>query len=530
MIGDPLHYPHPSRRNVIYGTDMVCTSHPLASQAGLDILKAGGNAVDAAVAAAACLTVVEPTSCGIGGDAFAILWVEGKLRGLNASGYAPADLIPSVMDGHQRMPFHGWTPVTVPGGPAAWSQLVNAHGEMSLEEVLEPAMEYAEKGHPVAPTVGYHWNRALHILRSLKGPEFVPWFETFAPDGSPPGIGESWRSPGHRRTLELLAETDSQSFYRGELAEAIDSFSRETGGYIRASDLESYEPQWVEPVGVDYRGFDVWEMPPNSQGMVASMALKILNHMEPGEPGSLDTYHRQIESIKMAFQVGREYITDSEYMKTDYHELLQDDFIDDLRMNIGEDARLPSGADPERGGTVYLASADSRGNMVSYIQSNYMGFGSGIVVPGTGISLQNRGASYSLDPSHINFLEPGKRPFHTIIPGFITRGGKPLGPFGVMGGHMQPQGHLQVISNMIDFDMNPQAALDSPRWMWEKENKVLVEPSVPRHVAKGLQRKGHHIRYALEEGYFGRGQIILRSGDSYCAGTEPRADGHIAVQ
>ncbi len=529
MKSDALTYPYESMRKVVYGNNgLVCTSQPLASQAGLDILKMGGNAVDAAVSAAACLTVVEPPSCGIGGDGFALFWKDGKLHGLNSSGYAPSRLSLAELEGRDKMPKYGWLPVTVPGVVAGWSELIKAHGELSLEEVLQPAVKYAKEGYPVSPTVGESWRRAFRNFKGLEGDEFKPWFDTFAPNGSPPGIGNVWRSKDHADTLKLIGETNGDAFYRGELAEQIDRFSREHGGYLRADDLESYRPEWVDPVAVDYRGYDIWELPPNCQGMVASIALKILNGLELGVSRSEEACHKQIEAVKLAFEVGKRYFTDPNHMEIDHHELLQDSYTDDLRDRICQKAM--GGPDGEEtGGTVYLAAADAKGNMVSYIQSNYMGFGSGLVVPGTGIALHNRGNSFSLDPEHANSLEPGKRPFHTIIPGFITKKGSPIGPFGVMGGHMQPQGHVQVISNMVDFGLNPQSALDAPRWRWEKGKEVFVESGFPKHTALNLERKGHDIKYALHSGHFGRGQIILKDGGPYCAGTEPRADGHIAV-
>ncbi len=527
MKRDALYYPYPSRRKVVFGNNgMICTSQPLAAQAGLDILKKGGNAIDAAVSTAACLTVVEPTSCGIGGDAFALFWKDAKLHGLNSSGPSPQGISIDDLEGYEDMPTHGWIPVTVPGIPMAWHTLVEEHGELSLEEVLEPAVGYAENGFPLSPIVGDSWNRAFRSYRKLEGSEFKHWFHTFAPNGSPPDIGGIWRSPDHADTLRVIGETDAEAFYRGEIADKIDAFSREYGGYLRIDDLESFEPEWVEPVKVKYRDHEIWELPPNGQGLVASMALKLMDGLE-FEDG-VDRYHKQIEAVKLAFEEGKRHITDPKFMGVEPDELLNDDRISKMRNRI-DDGVNQICLKNDRGGTVYLSAADNQGNMVSYIQSNYMGFGSGLVVPGTGITLQNRGNSFSLNPSHANSLEPGKRPFHTIIPGFITRKGSPLGPFGVMGGHMQPQGHIQVISNLFDHGLNPQASLDAPRWIWEEGKKVFFEHGIPPHIVNKLQRKGHDVRYTTSSGLFGRGQIILKEGDSYQAGTEPRADGHIAV-
>ena len=531
---DPLYNPYPSQRMTVYAKNgMVATSQPLAAQAGLEILKKGGNAVDAAVAAAACLTVVEPTSNGIGGDAFAIVWSGGRLYGLNASGPAPKGISISkvLQKGHSAMPRYGWLPVTVPGIPAACAALAERFGLLPLTETLKPAIAYAEDGYPVSPVTGYYWQRAYEVYKeNLKGEEFAHWFATFAPGGKPPAIGEIWRSPGHARSLKAIAETNARAFYSGELAEAIHQFARKTGGLITKEDLAAFQPEWVEPIRVNYRGFDVWELPPNGQGLVALMALKILEQCGDLAPGDVETYHRQIEAIKLAFADGRTYITDPKAMPVSAAELLTEDYARERRRLITDTALEPVPGKPPQGGTVYLAVADSKGNMVSYIQSNYMGFGSGIVVPETGIALQNRGHTFSLEPGHVNSLKPGKRTYHTIIPGFLTKGGQPVGPFGVMGGFMQPQGHVQVIVNTIDFNLNPQAALDAPRWQWIEGKKVEVESALPNHIARAIAQKGHQVQVALTSGGFGRGQIIWRMPDGTLAGgTESRTDGAIAA-
>lgn len=531
---DPLFNPYPSQRMTVYAKNgMVATSQPLAAQAGLEILKKGGNAVDAAVAAAACLTVVEPTSNGLGGDAFALVWSRGRLYGLNASGPAPQSIsIETVrQQGYQVMPRYGWLPVTVPGIPAAWAALAERFGSLPLTETLQPAITYAADGYPVSPVTGYYWQRAYEIYKeNLKGEEFTHWFTTFAPEGRPPEVGEVWRSPGHAASLRAIAETNARAFYSGELAEAIAKFARETGGLITKADLAAFQPEWVEPIHANYRGYDVWELPPNGQGLVALLALKILEQYEDLIPGDVETYHRQIEAIKLAFADGKAYITDPKEMPVSVEQLLAEGYAQQRRRLITTTALEPSPGAPPRGGTVYLAVADSQGNMVSYIQSNYMGFGSGIVVPETGIALQNRGHTFSLDPNHVNCLRPGKRTYHTIIPGFLTKDGQPIGPFGVMGGFMQPQGHVQVIVNTIDFNLNPQAALDAPRWQWLEGKKVEVESTFPNHVARALAQKGHQVQAALTSGGFGRGQIIWRMPDGTLAGgTEPRTDGTIAA-
>jgi gamma-glutamyltranspeptidase/glutathione hydrolase len=512
---------------------MVATSQALAAEAGLSVLKKGGNAVDAAIAAAACLTVVEPTSNGIGGDAFALVWTKGELYGLNASGPAPEGISYAAVKkaGHSEMPKYGWLPVTVPGAPAAWAALSERFGRLPLPEVLGPAIAYAEEGYPVSPVLGRYWQAACQAYReALKGEEFAPWFATFAPGGRAPEIGEVWRSPAHAQTLARIGETRAAAFYRGELAEQIAAFSRCNGGYLTAEDLARYRPEWVRPISLNYRGYDVWELPPNGQGLVALMALNILQGFEFPAKDLVDTCHRQIEAIKLAFADGSKYITDPAKMKVQVADLLAQDYGAERRKLIGDQALLPKAGRPKESGTVYLAAADGEGNMVSYIQSNYMGFGSGLVVPGTGISLQNRGHTFSLDPAHANCLAPGKKTYHTIIPGFLTKDGQPVGPFGVMGGFMQPQGHVQVLMNAIDWHQNPQAALDAPRWRWTKDLEVEIEPHFPDHIAQSLEQKGHKIHWQTDPAAFGRGQVIWRNDNGVLAGgTDPRADGTVAI-
>lgn len=535
MKQDYLYYPYPSQRMATFARNgMVATSQPLAAQAGLRVLLKGGNAIDAAIATAACLTVVEPTSNGIGSDAFALVWTQGKLHGLNASGFSPKSIsIDAVKErGLEKIPTHGWVPVTVPGTPGGWAELSRRFGRLPLTEVLAPAIEYAENGYPVTPTLGKYWKYAYDRYKSvLKGDEFQHWFETFAPKGKAPAIGEMWNSPGHAATLRAIAETNAESFYRGELAEKIDAYSRQYNGFLSAEDLAAYRPEWVEPIHVNYRGYDVWEIPPNGQGLVALLALNILKGFELSEKDSVDTYHKQLEAIKLAFADGQKYITQFDQMPVRVEDLLSDAYAGERRKLIGDYAMLPDPGTPPQGGTVYLATADGEGNMVSFIQSNYMGFGSGLVVPGTGIALQNRGHNFNLDPTHANRLEGRKKTYHTIIPGFMTKGNVPVGPFGVMGGFMQPQGHMQVVMNTVDFGLNPQAALDAPRWQWMEGKKITVEHHFPQHIAQALVRKGHDIQVALESGGFGRGQIIWRDPESgvLCGGTEARTDGTIAA-
>ena len=540
---DALIYPHASRRSAIYARNgMVATSQPLAAQAGLEILKKGGNAIDAAIATAAVSTVVEPTGCGIGGDAFALVWInnngKGKLHGLNASSVAPELLTPQAVNKVgfiEKMPMYGWVPVTVPGIPAAWASLSERCGELSFEDVLTPAIELAEKGFPVSPVISFLWERAVknfdevleedHIHHAIK----ESWFNTFASNGRAPHAGELFVAADHARTLQSIAQTKAESFYRGELAQKIHHFSCETGGYIRQSDLAAYHSEWVDPISINYRGYDIWQIPPNSQGLVVLMALNILKGLDLPEANSEKTLHHQIEAMKLAYTDGQAWITQRDKMPYSVEQLLTGEYAASRREAIGEKALVPFAGEPQSGGTVYLATADKDGNMVSFIQSNFHGFGSGVVVPGTGISLQNRGADFSLDVSHPNALQPGKKTFHTIIPGFITQHQQAIGVFGVMGAYMQPQGQLQVLSNMIDFGLNPQAALDAPRWQWLGDKTVGLEKEFLTAVYESLQKRGHDVHWAENPTSYGRGQIILRNAEGVlCGGTEKRTDGHIA--
>ncbi|MGN8646508.1 gamma-glutamyltransferase family protein [Gracilibacillus sp. HCP3S3_G5_1] len=530
-----LHHPYRSQRMTTFAKKgMVATSQPLAAEVGRDILKQGGNAIDAAIATAASLTVLEPTSNGIGSDAFALVWTKGKLYGLNASGRSPQNISIEAIKarGYQKMPKYGYEPVTVPGAPGAWAELSNRFGKLSFNKVLQPAISYAEEGYPISPILGKMWNKAYHhFKKELKGEQFSPWFTTFAPFGKPPEIGELWRSPDHAKTLQIIADTGAECFYYGELAEKISAHSKQHNGFITAKDLAAFQPEWINPIKVHYRGYDVWEIPPNGQGIVALLALNTLNGYTYSDHPTTDTYHQQIEAIKLAFADGKKYVTEQDRMKVAVDDLLSAAYANERRSLITDTALEPEPGTPPRGGTVYLAAADEEGNMVSFIQSNYIGFGSGIVVPGTGIALQNRGYDFSLDSKHANSLAGGKRTYHTIIPGFLTKDDQAIGPFGVMGGYMQPQGHVQVIMNTIDFHLNPQAALDQPRWQWLKGKKVIVEPDFPLYVAQELARKGHEIEIALDSTSFGRGQIIWRDPKTGIlqGGTESRTDGAIAA-
>jgi gamma-glutamyltranspeptidase/glutathione hydrolase len=528
--------PYPSRRIPTIATrGVVATSQPLAAQAGLRMLLQGGNAGDAAVATAIALTVVEPNVNGIGADAFALIWDGARLHGLNGSGRAPARLTPDVFRarGLREMPPRGWLTVTVPGAPAAWRDLHARFGRLPFAALFQPAIEYAEHGHAVTPLTAAAWALAHRLYRAENhGPEFAGWFDTFTPDDRPPGPGDLWSSPGHARTLRLVAESGADAFYRGELALAIETFAADTGGFITAADLAAHTSTWVEPISTSYRGYDVWEIPPNGQGITALLALNILAGFDLARHprDSAESFHLQIEAIKLAFADAGRYVADPAHAQVPVAGLLDKGYAAERRRLIGGQALLPQPGTPPGGGTVYLCAADADGMMVSLIQSNYNGFGSGIVVPGTGISLQNRGRGFSLEPAHPNVLAPGKRPYHTIIPAFLTRAGRAIGPFGVMGGTMQPQGHLQVVVNQVDYGLNPQAALDAPRWRWVQGREVELEAGVPDHVFHGLAARGHAVAVNPRPALFGRGQVIARlPNGAYVAATEPRADGCAAA-
>lgn len=525
-------YKYPSQRTLVFGKKgMVATTQPLAAEAGLDMMKRGGNAIDAAIATAACLTVVEPTSNGIGGDAFSIIWSKGNLYGLNASGPSPSsiDVDDLLKKGYREIPQYGFIPVTVPGQPYGWKELSQRFGKLPLEIVLEPAIDYAKNGFPVSPTVAYNWQKAVkNYKKKLKGEEYKYWFNTFTLDGQGPEPGDIWYNKDLAHTLEDLGKTNCMSFYKGDIAEKIDKFSRKYNGYIRKEDLFKYKAEWVEPLNINYKGFDIWELPPNTHGIVVLMALNILKNFDL-KKNNLKTYHLIIEALKLAYADGIHYITDIEKMKINPKELISEDYGKERAKLIKDKAIIPKYGAPNSGGTVYLATADNEGNMVSYIQSNFTGFGSGLVVPETGISLHNRGYTFSLNPKAYNRLEPDKKTYHTIIPGFITKEGKAIGPFGVMGAYMQPQGHLQVINNILDHNLNPQEALDKPRWQWIRDKKIFVEKDFSSEIIEGLKRKGHEVIYSDDIGSFGRGQVIINDGNVLIGGTEKRADGSIAV-
>ena len=535
---DPLAQRYPSQRFPLYARKaMVNCSVPQASAAGLQVMLKGGNAFDAAVAAAAALTVAEPTANGIGADAFCIAWNarEQRLVGLNSSGPAPRGISIDKLreDGnvdHGHMPVLGWSPVTVSGAPGAWAAINGRYGRLSLSEDLAPAVDYARNGYAVGPNLAYFWKRAAAKYASCnEDGRFDAWFDTFTSNGACPQVGDVVTLPDHADTLEAIGETQARAFYEGALAKAIDAASRAAGGYLRYEDLASYRPQWVEPLRVSYRGYEVCEIPPNGQGIVALMALNILKNFKFTSKEDPQTYHRQFEAIKIAFADAFDSVTDPNDTDVDYASYLTPEYGARKASEIGDHAEIRTTRTPSSSGTVYLCCADGEGNMVSYIQSNYMGFGSGIVVPGTGIALQNRGADFSLDPTRANALKPGKRSYHTIIPGFLMKDGLPVGPFGVMGGYMQPQGHVQVATNYIDFGLDPQQALDAPRWRWDHGNAVRVESRFDPHIAASLGRLGHEMMMSLEPADFGRGQMIVRNeSGTLIGGTESRTDSNIA--
>lgn len=525
-----------SIRNVVYGKNgAVATSTPIAAQAGLEILKQGGSAADAAVATAACLTVVEPTGCGIGGDSYALVWIEEekKLYGLNSSGFAPENMKIEEYEGMEKMPKYGFGSVTVPGIPAAWAQLNNKYGKLSLLDCLKPAINYAREGYAVGKTVSDLWQKVYdEYSENLKGEEFKYWFDTFGKMERAPKPGEIFKCEEMSETLEEIGRTNSESFYRGNLADEIDKFSRKYNGFIRKSDLEKFYPQWVEPISIEYKGYNIFEIPPNGHGITVLMALNILKGFELDKnKEDVDNYHKIIESLKLAFADSKTYVTDINEMNVKVEELLSEKYADKRRQIIEDKAVEPICGEPYSPGTVYLCTGDKDGNMVSYIQSNYTEFGSGLVVPETGIALHNRGNNFSLDKNHVNVVKPFKKPYHTIIPGFLCKNNEAVGAFGVMGAFMQPQGQLQVLTNLIDFNLNPQEALDAPRWQWIKGKEIQVESDINEEIVGGLRKKGHEITVMDDFTNMGKGQIILKNTEngSYVCATEKRCDGYVAT-
>ena len=537
---DPRSYAYPSRRNVVYARKaMACTSIPQGAQIGLDVMKAGGNAVDAAVAMAAAMPLLEPTSNGLGSDCFALVWVEAekKLYGLNASGVAPAALSAALVRelGHQTMPQAGWIPTMVPGAPAGWAELNRRFGTKPLPQLFAPAISAAREGVPVQVNLEPMWEEDARRIAAAMERDPSPhayWWERFMkPDGTPYRAGDVFRWEEYAQTLEELAATGCESYYRGPLMEQIVAFSRATGGYFCEDDFRNYKPEWVEPISTDYKGYTVCEIPPNGHGITVLMALNLLKGLKlSDQKDCADTYHKILESIKLAFADTRTYVADPRYMRTRVEDLLSEEYAARRRALISEQALTPEAGDPSCGGTIYLCTADPQGNMVSFIQSNYTTFGAGVAIPGTGISLQNRGANFSLDEGSDNCLAGGKRSYHTIIPGFLMRDGEAVGPFGVMGAFMQPQGHVLVVVNTVDYHMNPQEALDAPRIQWTGGKHIQLERAVPAHIVQDLARRGHEVEIVNSNLHMGRGQIIWKTENGlYIGGTEPRCDGTVAA-
>jgi gamma-glutamyltranspeptidase/glutathione hydrolase len=542
--------PRATRPEVYAQHGMAATSHPLATQAALDTLRAGGSAVDAAIAANACLGLMEPTGSGIGGDLFAIVWdpKTRKLHGYNGSGRAPAALTIEFVKGWQgkgleAIPPRGPLPVTVPGCVDGWFALHGRFGRLPMHKVLAPAIGYASGGFPMSPHIADAWAISARVYK-----DYPNFREQYTRDGRAPREGEIWMNENLARTLGRIAGEGRDAFYHGEVPATIEKFIREQGGALAASDFASHQGEWVEPVSANYRGYDIWEIPPNGQGIAALQILKILEGMDLKSMGwgSADHIHAFVEAKKLAFEDRARFYADQKFVKVPVQQLISAEYASQRRTLIDmtkaaqavEPGKIPNGAD-----TIYLTVADKDGMMVSLIQSNYRGMGSGMVPPGLGFMLQDRGEQFSLDPNHANALVPGKRPFHTIIPAFITRDGKPLMSFGVMGGAMQPQGHAQIVINLIDFGMTLQQAGDAPRIHHDGSTEPIgvtlkpmsdggvlnLEPGFPEATIEELKRRGHTIK-PTATAVFGGYQAIRRDPETgvYCGASESRKDGHAA--
>lgn len=518
----------PSRRsNVMARHGMVATSQPLAAQTGLSVLQAGGNAIDAAIATVASLCVVEPTSTGIGGDAFALIWweEEERLYGLNASGPAPAELKADWIrrQGYDEVPALGPIPVTVPGSLRGWEMALQRFGTKSLAALLERPIAYARDGFPVSERIAAGWARSTEKMSRHEDSRRV-WL----PGGRAPRAGQIFRNPEFATTLQTIGEQGVSAFYEGAIGRQIAETVRAAGGVLTQEDLVNYRAEWVEPIAAHYRhGFTFHEIPPNGQGLTALLALNVARGFDlPSMPyDSPRRMHLLIEATKLAFADAHAYIGDPRQADVPLEGLLSDAYTRRRRALIGDRALAPSPGEPaKRGDTVYLTVADGEGNMVSWIQSLYMGFGSGLTAGTTGVQLQNRGANFSMEPGHPNEVAPGKRPYHTIIPGFITRDGAAWASFGVMGGFMQPQGQLQVGVNLVDYGMTPQDALDAPRFNWLRGKTVAVEPAFEAALRTDLAGRGHKLGAT---GNYGGGQVIVRDPENgvLIAGSDPRKDG-----
>lgn len=538
-----------TRSEVIAPRAMAATSHPLATQIALDVMRRGGSAVDAAIAANAALGLMEPTGSGIGGDLFAIVWdAKGnQLHGLNASGRSPLGLSYEQMQAELKrlerstIPPHGMLPISVPGAVDGWFELHGRFGRLPMSEVLAPVIGYAEEGFPVTELIAYYWGRSVPILSKQPG----GFAATYTIEGRAPAKGDLFRNPELARTYRILGEKGRDAFYRGEIADGMDRFFRANGGYLRKIDFERHTSTWVEPVSVNYRGYDVYELPPNTQGIAALQMLQILEAYDLASMGfnSPESLHLLIEAKKLAFEDRAKYYSDPEFSKIPLSELLSDEYAASRRKLIDRTraARRIDAGNPamNEGDTIYLTTADADGNMVSLIQSNYRGMGSGVVVPGLGFGFQDRGEMFTMEQGHANVYAPGKRPFHTIIPAFIMKDGRPFMSFGVMGGAMQPQGHVQIVINMVDFGMNLQEAGDAARWQhlgsseptgerMDDGGYVEVESGITWETVRALQKMGHQIRYGL--GGYGGYQAIMRNHDQnvWYGASESRKDGQAA--
>lgn len=529
-----------TRSEVIARHGMAATSQPLATQVALDILKQGGNAIDAAIAANAVLGLVEPTGNGIGGDLFAIVWdaKSKQLHGLNASGRSPKSLTLKYFkeNGYTSIPAYGPLPVSVPGCVDGWFELHGKFGKLEMSKILQPAISYAEEGFPVTELIAFYMQ--LSAPRLSKYPGFR---ETYMPNGSVPKKGEVFKNPNLARTLTMIAEQGRDVFYKGEIAKTIASYMKENGGFLSYNDLKSHVSEWVQPVSTNYRGYDVWELPPNGQGIAALQMLNILEGYNISDMGfgSTEYLHALVEAKKLAFEDRAKFYADPAFRDIPVDQLVSKEYADQRRKLINPD-RAASSYEPgelKNGDTIYLTVADEEGNMVSLIQSNFRGMGSGMTPTGLGFILQDRGELFSLEEGHYNQYESGKRPFHTIIPAFITKDGAPYISFGLMGGAMQPQGHAQIVVNLIDFGMNLQEAGDAPRVNHEGSSQptggqmtdggfIQMESGIPYESVRGLMMKGHKVKYSL--GAYGGYQAIMLKDGVYYGASESRKDGQAA--
>lgn len=523
-------YPYPSTRRAIFGKKgMVATSAPYATSAGAKILLEGGNAIDAALAASITLPLVEPTGNGLGSDMFALIYFEGKLYGINASGRSPENISIERLrkKGYDKMPSCGVNVVNTPGLIGGFMKVHEDFATMDLGKIFESAISYAEDGFAVTPQIAKLWGESVDKYRKLNRSEFDEFFKTFTINGRAPKAGEVFKCSDMAETLREIRDRKGESFYRGDLGQRIAKEVERLGGFLNEEDLKNFTPKYVDPISTNYRGIDIWEIPPNGHGISVLMALNILNDMDLKDRNDPQTLHKIIEAIKLSLTDAKSYVADPEKMKIKIQELLSDEYADKRRSEIKDFAILPEPYKINSSDTVYFATSDKYGNMVSMIQSNYAGFGSGIVVPGRGISLNNRIENFYFEEGLANSLEGGKLPYHTIIPGFMTKDNEALGAFGIMGAFMQPQAHVEVLTNMIDFNLNPQAALDAPRIMWIEDKKIQVEADLDPKIIAELKNFGHDVEIVSDYKSMGRGQIILKKDDVYIGGTEKRTDSNI---